>query len=578
MNRILIIAADAIFALSLLLLSGCIDDKYNLSDIDTTSEFSVNGLVLPLNLDEITLKSIFNINEDSKIKEIDGEYVVVVDGEFSSGNVAVNRIEVAAPVIPSSSTEITMPANLCGSVIGVGADATVVTVALPIVGTSFSVEAENVAEEIIDIEHLKIDFGLTMRCEIPQFAGVLKGYKLKNLRMQMPKGMKCVVAGAEYNATTGIVTIPVIEATGKSAEVKFLFSELDAKQSGLKFSKDNHTIKYEGELRQLSGELEVAIADIYDGASIPAKVNFNNDYVATKLTVTEFTGRMAYHPTGLSPEPFTLDGLPDVFTQQSTDISITNPQIYVNVSNPLSDYGLTADVDLVLNALREGEPANRYAPDDGAFVLSEKNSNYCLSPTAPAVAVAGYENAKHVKFSSLAGVLSGKGMPSRIAIELDNTMLPEQRVASLPLGKDFGKYEGKYKFYAPLNLKAGSKVVYTDTEAGWNDDDVDKIVIKHIEATATVSSDCPVEAVFSAYPVDVNGNQIEGVSVQVSVIPANAQSEPLKIVIEGEVKHLDGITFQAVATAKDGETLSPQMKIKLDNVKVKVSGNYVTEL
>lgn len=572
------IAVDAFFALALLLLSGCIDDKYNLSDIDTTSGFNVNDLVLPLNLDEITLKSIFSIDDDSKIKEINGEYVVVTDGDFSSGNVIVDRIEMAAPVIPSSSSKVVIPDNLRGNGLMTGAEAAVVTVALPDNGTSFTFESNNVATEISEIENLKIDFGLTMRCEIPQFARVMKGYKLRNLQLQMPKGLKCEVAGGRYDANTGIATIPVVEVTGIAAELKFRFSALDAKRANMQFSKDAHTIKFEGELRQLSGELEIATSDIYGGAAMPPVVDFNNEYVATSLTVSEFTGRVAYRPKGLSPEPFSLDGLPDVLAQQSTDICISNPQIYVGVTNPLSAYGLTADVNFALSALRESESPKTYKPDDGAFTVSEKNSAFCLSPSVPEDVVAGFESAKHVRFTSLSDVLSGKGVPNQIAVMLDDTEVPEQRVVSFPLGKDLGNFEGKYKFYAPLNLKAGSKVVYVDTESGWNDADVDKIVIKHIEATATVSSDCPVETVFSAYPVDVDGKRIENVNVDVSVIAANAKSEPLKIVIDGEVKHLDGITFQAVATAKDGETLSPQMKIKLDNVKVKVSGNYVTKL
>ena len=96
--------------------------------------------------------------------------------------------------------------------------------------------------------------------------------------------------------------------------------------------------------------------------------------------------------------------------------------------------------------------------------------------------------------------------------------------------------------------------------------------------TAKVSSDCPVSATFSAYPIDVNGNRIEGVTVEVAEIGANAQSAPISIVIDGEVKHLDGITFEAVTEAHDGGTLSPKMSIKMDDIKVKVSGNYIKKL
>ena len=53
-------------------------NAYDLSDIDTTVRVDVNSLVIPINLDEIQLKSIFDIDTedpDAKVKLIDGQYV-----------------------------------------------------------------------------------------------------------------------------------------------------------------------------------------------------------------------------------------------------------------------------------------------------------------------------------------------------------------------------------------------------------------------------------------------------------------------------------------------------------------------
>lgn len=55
--------------LAALLLTGCIDNKYDLDDLDTTTEIKVNNLVLPVNFDVVTLSDIITIDEDSKIKE-----------------------------------------------------------------------------------------------------------------------------------------------------------------------------------------------------------------------------------------------------------------------------------------------------------------------------------------------------------------------------------------------------------------------------------------------------------------------------------------------------------------------------
>ena len=71
-------------ALSLIALSGCIDSDYDLSDINTESEIRVNNLVLPVNIDQLTLDDVISIDEDSKIKVVDGKYAVLVEGDFHS--------------------------------------------------------------------------------------------------------------------------------------------------------------------------------------------------------------------------------------------------------------------------------------------------------------------------------------------------------------------------------------------------------------------------------------------------------------------------------------------------------------
>ncbi len=50
---------------AMLLLTGCMDDNYDLSNIDTTSEVKVNGLVLPVNVKPVTL----SIDEEGGITE-----------------------------------------------------------------------------------------------------------------------------------------------------------------------------------------------------------------------------------------------------------------------------------------------------------------------------------------------------------------------------------------------------------------------------------------------------------------------------------------------------------------------------
>lgn len=101
----------ATVALACMPLTGCMDDNYDLSDIDTTAEIKVNDLVVPVNLDAITLSNVFDLEEGSVVKEINGEYVVLVDGEFKSEDIKVNAVSLGRPQIPATTTNITLAGN-----------------------------------------------------------------------------------------------------------------------------------------------------------------------------------------------------------------------------------------------------------------------------------------------------------------------------------------------------------------------------------------------------------------------------------------------------------------------------------
>ncbi len=87
--------------------------------------------------------------------------------------------------------------------------------------------------------------------------------------------------------------------------------------------------------------------------------------------------------------------------------------------------------------------------------------------------------------------------------------------------------EGTYRLLAPLALTgdahSGSAIYYTDRKDGWNDEDIDAIVISTMKLTTEVSSTLPLNAVLTAHPLDKDGRVIDGVSVTGGNIPANAQ-------------------------------------------------------
>ncbi|MDE5694280.1 MAG: hypothetical protein K2I09_10255, partial [Duncaniella sp.] len=136
-------------AVSCLPLAGCIDDNYDLNDIDTTAEIKVNNLVIPVNLDEITLSNIFDLEEGSVVQEIDGIYAVSVDGDFSSDAITVNAVTLSRPTIPPTTADIVLLGDGSGSMTPVpGVEATF-TYGITGFSTTFNYTTASVVKSIL---------------------------------------------------------------------------------------------------------------------------------------------------------------------------------------------------------------------------------------------------------------------------------------------------------------------------------------------------------------------------------------------------------------------------------------------
>ena len=72
------------------ILTGCIDENYDLSDIDTNVSVQVKDLVIPVNLDAIQLKSVIDLGDDDAVRVIDGQYAAFIEGSIVSSPLVIS--------------------------------------------------------------------------------------------------------------------------------------------------------------------------------------------------------------------------------------------------------------------------------------------------------------------------------------------------------------------------------------------------------------------------------------------------------------------------------------------------------
>lgn len=548
-------------------LTGCVDDNYDLADIDTTAGIKVNDLVIPVNIDAVTLESVIDLKDEESIKVVNGEYAVVKTGDFNSSSVNVKAIDMSAPTIMDTSHDcITRPG---GNTFDISA-----------ASSSFSYNSSEVTDCIVSIEEIGTRWTLKISLKIRELHNKSRNAvnaSVENLVLELPKGLTLTKDNANYDPSTGLYNAGNREFVNGMLEILIDATAMNAAQAGIRYDYPSHTISLDGTCAVHGGILRV------DNAQGYSMLHLDASYAMSRINVTSFTGEMQYDIEGCDFNNVDLSSLPDFLSQEGTDIRLSNPQIYLNLDNPLYIYGLTARTGLSISSYSDTGLVGRYPLDTpGYFDIhtdpSTRLYNYCFSPSRPDKYYVDGDDTMWVGYSALGNVLSGNGIPKSLSITLDNPVLPVQRVKDLQLGTDLGAVTGTYTFYAPLSLADGSTIAYTGTMDGWSSEDLDAVTISALSLTATADSDLPVDAVITAYPIDKDGNRIGDVEITGARLSAMTKGQPITMTMHGTIKMLDGLKYVVKVDQADSKALSPDMSIKLINVRPRVSGEYVRKL
>lgn len=94
------------FALVACLLSSCVDEKYDLNNVDL-SVGTTGDLTLPTSsTDSIILKNLMNLEGDGILQIINGEYYIVEDGKADVPKINIDKISISSPSLTNFETSI----------------------------------------------------------------------------------------------------------------------------------------------------------------------------------------------------------------------------------------------------------------------------------------------------------------------------------------------------------------------------------------------------------------------------------------------------------------------------------------
>ena len=559
------------------ILTGCIDENYDLSDIDTNVSVQVKDLVIPVNLDAIQLKSVIDLGVDGAVRVIDGQYAAFIEGSIVSSPLVISPFVI--PKLPDQTRSITVP-TITGSPV-LRSDGPLLSAPMFSEDTHFKMKmsASGIDPAIRSLDKIGFDTGVRVEISVEGLSELVEGVTIRNLTLQMPPHCKMTVShDGVYDPSTGIVSFPeMLQIQGTTLSILFHMSEFRTKEAGVELI--DQAMEYmldcsaNGSLAIFQDQLRPGV-DKNSLLQLPALQYDFGVYYLSDIEVNSVSGEVVYAYPELFVSPVKLDDMPDVLKQPGTCLEVANPQIYVSLNNPLFNSGVNADISLALTP----EPASSLRFETGISTYGEQNV-FCLAPTKPEdyyySETSDYSQAVFQPFEHLGSILKGDGLPQQINIKVSASV--NQKVADLKLG-EYDPVEGNYTFYAPLALTPGSEVFYADTIAGWNDEEVDAMTIRRVRLTADVVKDIPYAIDLTVLPIDVDGKVINNCSAKATLCAQTGEAIPLDVEIEGEIQHLDGIVLKAYVQADRAETLSPEMSLKVSKVRVTATGSYDKEL
>lgn len=536
---------------SLVMLSACVDDKYDLDDIDTTTAIKLDNLVVPVNLESIYLDQVLKVDEDDPENPViiftneNGKrnYAIKKGGEFTADPLFLKLLEATSY---ASVKDFTLP---------------VVGNQIQSISTDYEyvIGAGKVDNSIVRI--YKMGISIPMEIDLKFSYSASSGVpEISKLVLEIPQSFTAFYNGSEFS--NGEVPVNIVNGSLDSTIKVYAmdFGENGIEPTGEPGAK---SLVFSGKIGIKSGIVDSSAEGLMAAFSM------------SPFTANEISGEINYQLETPEFEGVSLEDLPDFLREGESKLIIQNPQLYLNFGNPT-----TADfyTSLMIEPMGNGGEALNF-PMNGfreSVILAADFTDLPYKNDYPGAMWIDDEEVK----TKLPYILYGDGLPEYINFSLGTTFVRGD-VLNLTLGENLG-VGGKYTFFTPLAFNATSQILYQKKETDFFGDDMKDVKVTQLQLSAYPTTNLPFDLELTVYPLDKEGNHIYSNGKEVSasgIVKANANgSEILDINLNNPFTGLDGVEYQVSAVFMDDEALSPDQFIKLDKIRAKVTGEYVTKL
>ena len=619
-----------VFALATCMFVSCVDDKYDLDNVDMTIG-TTGDLTLPTSsTGEIILKNLMDLKEDGIIQTIDGEFFLVEDGSADVPSIDITPISIAQPVLSSikASVEVDKFAESSArSLDGVNVPDFTYRYTIQDSDKAYynldNAVSGTVPEEVVELNSVTFADKTVMDAKLMLSFG--SGYDyinkvhLDNLTLAIPQGLHVSAASfVHYTEVDGkevLEEVPAISIDNENGEIKLTendvntiidsnheihikvtFDQAVTGKGGFDFADHEVSLsgmfKIEGCFRletqdflldKLTPEQQQSVAQTGSFDVIcPQSIKFEGNAAFDKdISIVSFSGKVESHIGDIAP--IVLNDLPDFLNDPEVVLDLANPVFYVEVDNPMP-FDAKTSISL----------SSKY--DDGTPAIVKETGNvtipasmltvFCVADHFEGVEIPENYQGKNVVFvpvQNLNELL--KKLPKEINVDVADISMD---IDAMPIPS---KYDVKvnYMVYTPLEFGDEFKLVYQGTEEGISEDleDVNDLDTKEVRIEANAVTNFPMNLTLSVDVLDRNNFSLKDKIVTVNDILINAHkgseetsTQPVVLTIKPLPGHsisellqnLDKFHYRAVAEADAEGKLFEDAHIKLTEIKITLVG------
>lgn len=563
--------------------SGCTDNDYDLSEIDSTIGIGGDGLEIPsLSTEIIPLKDVLELEANGSVveDEVSGDYVFRQSGaDVAPVHPFIDKITVAEQNSVSNDLELTF-SSASGSRRRSATRAGGQSVVADGWIQAFTYEG-NKPEEVVDLYEAEVSSKVTLDIDFSDVKSVVS--KFDQIEVDMPAFMtinnvKC--GGYAFEQSGSKLTLKNVYTSSNmtiTADITSLnFKEKDTSYGSLSIS--GGKVKMEGKVHVTAVASSFNSGAGTTGRKISSVMNMSKFVV--NAAMGKFNPEIALSDLG----NIKVSGIPDFLQGGNVVVDLYNPQIKLTVT---SDMDVPGTLNGVIKSFKNGQLLATVNVDN-IPIDANKTSTICICRRSEGVS--GFDH-----------VLTNPNLSKLIETIPDNITFSANASADqtnnyrFELGHNY-TVQPAYSVDAPIAFGENASIEYRDTLDGWNDNikDFELAEGAYVNMDASIKSCVPAYMTVSAVPVDVNGNAISADELSVEVTGSVEASKdgvsettsPINIKVsqmkKGAMKKLDGIVFVVAGKASDGNnavtgiTLNANRHtLKVEQLKIKLVGKLI---